>query len=136
MRIHDEKGQEVDADQVVSHPRRPGGGTRKRGGAVAAEEGGRVMEQRKSFQDVEAAVAGPTDRWPGPQKFKRVRDYSNGSLRLAIRRCHSTKQLLELRDYIQAGVDARAISIGTARKLNKAGAAKLEELELRESLLP
>lgn len=73
-------------------------------------------------------------------KLVKVRDYSYGSLRLAIARCGSPEELEQVRAHIvelmtDPSREERP-SMGTLRKLEKAGKRKYEELQGRAIVLP
>lgn len=69
-------------------------------------------------------------------RMKRVRDYSNGSLISHIQKADSLEELEGLRRIAVTLARAHAISVGTLRKLDRAGKAKAAELSSRLIVLP
>jgi len=92
------------------------------------------MEGTKTIEEITAAGIEP--KWRGPEKLKRVRDYSRGSLRDAISRAQSLAELEEVRKVVVSIAAEGRISQQGLRKLDRAGAAKFAELKNRLIVAP
>lgn len=75
----------------------------------------------------EQQVAPKPERWPGPTKMVRRRDYSGGNLRDKIARLRSLEELGELALAIAPHLEK--LPARTRRQLGAAVAAKKAELE-------
>ena len=71
------------------------------------------------------------ERWRGPVKLRRMRDYSGGSIRDLIRQAQTAEELEEVRQFVVELAGKKEISAGTLAKLDAAGAAKQQELASR-----
>ena len=100
-------------------------------GAVAAEgyEGTQIPGEGEVKPDgIPVAVI--------PPRWKRVRDYSNGSILDHIYRCESLEQLEALRQQVVQIAAEGGISRKVMRRIDRAGAAKYQEIESRMIVRP
>jgi ketopantoate reductase len=75
-------------------------------------------------------------RTEGAVRWKRVKDYSRGSLRDTIHRCENLEEFEEIWGFIQKMAAQKKIPNATINKLNKLGKAKHAQLSGQRVLRP